>query len=293
MKRAIVTGATGFLGFALLKELIQNGVYVYALCRKNSKRILRLNGLSNVEVIEVDMNCLEPINRLGGCDVFYHLAWGGGRYDFEGQYENIQQSINCLKLASELGCKRFICTGSQAEFGNTAGPITEETALEPTNAYGACKVAAYYLTAELAAQLNIEHTWARIFSVYGPSDTQNTLIVKLLNELGSTGEAWLSTDGGHIWNYLHEEDAARALYLLGVIQNSNTVYNVASRECKPLKEFVEDLRKAFGETVMVHYGAEKSSINLNVFPEKLINTAGEYENHSFAKSIKDMVSHSE
>jgi len=286
LKKAIITGATGFLGFVLLKELIQNEIYVYVLCRKNSSRISRLNGLSNVEVLEVDLNCPDKINKIDGCDVFYHLAWEGEHNDFDGQYKNVEMSLNCLKLASRLGCKRFICTGSQAEYGNKTELITEETPLKPTTAYSACKVATYYLTADLAKRLNVEHTWVRVFSVYGPNDNPNTLIMTLIRDLTTKGEASINTDGEHIWNYLYEEDAARALRMLGWNFKTDMVYNLASENNKPLKIFVENVRNAVSINSVVNYGLEKSRVNLFVTTNKLRYDIGEFEYNGFSDGIK-------
>ena len=285
MKKAIVTGATGFLGFVLTKELIQNGIYVYALCRKDSKRLSRLDGLEKVKIIEADFSKIEDVKGLSEADIFYHLAWEGERNSFEEQYKNVDISISCLRLAAKLSCKRFVCTGSQAEYGNTSELITEETPLKPTTAYGACKVAAYYLTADLAKRLGIEHTWVRVFSVFGPNDNPNTLIMTLIRSLTSEGETKLNTDGTHIWNYLYEDDAARALRLLGQSEGSNTVYNVASRDNKPLKEYVEIIRKSVNSNFVVYYGSEDCNINLNVNLEKVQCDLGDYENTRFDEAI--------
>ena len=59
MKKAIITGATGFLGFALLTELIQNDIFVYALCRIGSRRISLLDNLPRIKVIETDLSCAD------------------------------------------------------------------------------------------------------------------------------------------------------------------------------------------------------------------------------------------
>jgi nucleoside-diphosphate-sugar epimerase len=284
LKKATITGATGFLGNALLKELVKNDIRVYAIYREGSQKISRINGIPNVEIVKADLNRPEQISELNGCDVFYHLAWEGARNDFDGQYKNIPITVNCLKLAHKIGCKRFICTGSQAEYGDTNELITEETPPKPTTAYGACKTAAYYLTADLAKRLNIEYTWARVFSVYGPNDNPNTLIMSLIKDLRSTGKAKLNTNGEHIWNYLHEEDAARALRMLGETQDANAVYNVASRESRPLKEYVEDLRKIVDDSAVIEYGTERSMINLNVSTAKLTDSIGEFENRQVCRN---------
>lgn len=288
LKTAVITGATGFIGFSLLKELIKNNVYVYLLCRPNSKRCSRLNGLSGLTVIEADLEHIEDINIPEKCDVFYHLAWEGERNNFEQQYKNIDISVNCLKFAAKLGCKRFICTGSQAEYGNTKSLITEEIPLVPTTSYGACKTAAYFTTSDLAYRLNIEHTWVRIFSVYGPNDNPNTLITNLVKNLKQNNYAALNTNGEHIWNYLYEDDAACALRMLGINYKATGVYNLAGRECKQLKLFVEEARRIIAPTASISYGNEESSVNLNVSIDKILNTIGTYENIAFSDGIKQI-----
>lgn len=287
MKKVVLTGATGFLGFALLKELIRNNIYVYALCRGNSPRISRLDGLPNVEILAADLSNLKTAEEISGCEVFYHLAWEGDRNDFASQYKNVEMSVNCLNLATKLGCKRFICTGSQAEYGNVKTRIKEETPLKPSTSYGACKVATYYLTASLANKLGIEHTWVRVFSVYGPHDNANTLIMTLMQELKSNLMPKLTTDATHIWNYLYEDDAAQALFIMGTSQISNTVYNLAGAESKPLKDFVEELRREIRPDIFISYGTEKSPVNLNVSIDKLCKETG----WSLKRSFKETVSY--
>jgi len=284
----VVTGATGFIGFALVNELIKNNVYAYVLCRPNSRRRSRLDGLSGITVIDADLESSESVSITQKCDVFYHLAWEGERNNFEQQYKNINIAINCLKLAAKLGCKRFICTGSQAEYGETRSLITEDSPLRPNTTYGACKVAAYYLTADLAKRINIEHTWARIFSVYGPNDNQNTLIMNLIKGLKENGSFSLATNGGHIWNYLYEEDAARALRMLGTNDDVTGVYNLASCECKPLKFFIEEARKIIAPSGNVLYGTEESVVNLNVSINKIHGIISKFENTTYNAGIKNL-----
>lgn len=284
MKTAIVTGATGFLGGALVTELTKKGIYVYALCRKNSQRLLRMEGLDNVHIIEVDLNDLTHINGFSS-DVFYHVAWEGPRNDFNKQYKNIAQALHCVSLAAKLGCKRFIGLGSQAEYGSINGIITEESPLKPITAYGSCKVAAYYLTTDLANRLGIEHIWARVFSVYGPHDNPNSLIPQLIAALQNNSVFSLVSDGMHIWNYLHEEDAARVLRLLGEREGISGVYNVASRESKPLREYVEIVRECVNKDAVVRYGSEKSEVKLKVDTGKLLASVGEFERTKFYGEI--------
>ena len=285
MRKAIVTGATGFLGNALVKELTENETFVYALCRRDSKRLSRLSNIKNIEVIEIDLLNKSAAAKINDADVFYHLAWEGKRNNFDEQFKNVEMTSNCLKMAAELRCKRFICTGSQAEYGSTDELITEETRTNPTTAYGACKVAAYYLAAYYAKQLNIDLTWVRVFSVYGPNDNSNTLISSLLKELSTKQTFTLQTNGKHIWNFLHEEDAARALRLLGWSKQSNTIFNVAGKNSRPLCEFIEELKMKINPKAKIKYGNDLCPVNMRVSIEKLLNEIGEFEYISFGNHL--------
>jgi nucleoside-diphosphate-sugar epimerase len=286
MKTAIITGATGLVGFALLKELAKNNVRTYVLCRPNSKRRLRFDGLEGITIIEADLENADRLRDMPECDVFFHLAWEGERNHFIEQYKNIGVALSCLKLAVKLRCKSFICRGSQSEYGDATELITEDTKPNPTTAYGACKIAAYYLTKDLAYRLKIEHIWVRIFNVYGPNDTPKTLIFSLIKSLKETGRSALTTNGCHIWNYLYADDAARALFKLGKANLASGIYNLASKECKPLKDFVEEVKQIVAPKANVLYGNEQSAVNLNVSTEKIRLAIGEFEEMTFTEGIK-------
>lgn len=91
-----------------------------------------------MQIVYADMSEYGQLNEKikDTCDAFFHLAWQGGRYDFASQYQNIEYALGALEAAARLGCKRFICTGSQAEYGPKKGLITEETCPHPADAYG-------------------------------------------------------------------------------------------------------------------------------------------------------------
>jgi nucleoside-diphosphate-sugar epimerase len=284
LRKAIVTGATGFLGFSLLTELIENNVKVFVLCRPNSRRRVRIEGFPNITVIETQLTEATEIPE-DDYDVFYHLAWEGGRNDFNEQYKNVGITLNCLKMAANSGCGRFVCCGSQAEYGEVSGLITEDTPANPTTAYGASKAAAYYLSRDLAKRLGIEHTWVRVFSVYGPHDNPGTLIMSLISELRSNGAAKLDTDGNQMWNYLYETDAARALRLIGECEPSCTVFNLAGSENRLLREYIDELRRIFASNTVISFGTRKSNVNLNVSINKIQRAADWSPNVAFTKGV--------
>lgn len=241
MKTAVLTGGTGFLGFWLLKELVKNNIFVYVIVRKNSKRLGRLNGVSGIEIIELDMEEIYNLPKfISSADVFYHLAWEGERNDFSSQLKNITQAVNAMQAAHKIGVNKFIMTGSQAEYGICSQEVDENSPVNPNTAYGACKVACYNILRVLSEQIALPLTWVRIFSVYGEGDNPNTLISYLFRCFKEMETPKL-TRGDQLWDFLYVEDAAAALYLLGEKSNYG-LYNLAFGESRPLKEFIIEAR---------------------------------------------------
>ena len=257
MKTAILTGGTGFLGFWLLKELVKHDVYVYVVVRNCSTRLGRLIGVSGIKIVELDMeNISELPYFINTADVFYHLAWEGERNDFPSQMKNIKWAVDSIQAAGRIGVKQFIATGSQAEYGISRSPVDESSPVDPSTAYGASKLACYYLLKALSKQLALPLTWVRVFSVYGEGDNSNTLISYLF-KCFSEDEVPKLTKCNQMWDFLYAEDAANALYLLGE-KGKPGLYNLASGESRPLKEFVTEVRDLLSPDAKLDFGARSS-----------------------------------
>ena len=130
--RVLITGATGFIGVALCKEMIKNGNEVTAIIRENSNKKSKLP--KEVKIVELSLDKLNKFN--GSYDLMYHLAWNGSsgndRNDFDMQYSNIKYTVEAIKLAKRCNCKKFIGAGSQAEYGVVHGEAKEdETICKP------------------------------------------------------------------------------------------------------------------------------------------------------------------
>ncbi|MDE5873832.1 MAG: NAD(P)-dependent oxidoreductase [Lachnospiraceae bacterium] len=118
MKRAIVTGANGFVGSAVCRHLVKNDVSVTAVVRSESSDIDRLNGIEGLDIIYCAM---ENITELAGMvsdsyDTFYHFAWEGTsgalRGDEAVQLANVRNTCEAVKTAKLLGRKKFIFASS-------------------------------------------------------------------------------------------------------------------------------------------------------------------------------------
>jgi nucleoside-diphosphate-sugar epimerase len=143
-----------------------------------------------------------------------------------------------MMFIREIGVKHFIGIGSQAEYKKADGPLTEGHELEPSTIYGAAKVANFYQTKALSRSFGMEHTWVRVFSLYGAGDSDAWVLNSLISSLLEGGQIPL-TKGDQIWDYLHVSDAARAIVLLAENQKGAGAVNLGSGEGESIKKLLQ------------------------------------------------------
>lgn len=262
MKKCVVTGAAGFTGYSLVEKLIDHGYFVYAVVRAQSEHNVRLAGMRNVQLVYVDISEYGQLDKKikDTCDAFFHLAWQGGRYDFASQYRNIEYALGALEAAARLGCKRFICTGSQAEYGPQRGLITEENCPHPADAYGAAKLATCVLTHQRALDFGVDWVWGRIFSLYGKYEAETRMLPALVKSLRENKDFQMATDGRQHWDYLYVSDGAEALIALMEKGKNGEIYNIASGTYRPMREFVELAKDFVGSKACVAYDEMSASL---------------------------------
>lgn len=294
MKHAVVTGATGFIAVHLIDKLIHDEYRVDAIVRPSSIHLNRLAKHERLNIIELDMKEIVHLKeRLeGDVDEFYHLAWEGARSPQNEnpalQEANFIASIDALNLAIQLGCTSFIATGSQAEYGLTHREIKETTQPNPITEYGKAKLRVAGSGAKLAEN-KIRFIWARVFSVYGVNDHPDTLIQTCLRKMLKDEEIFLGPCTQD-WNYMVVDDAAEALKRLGTSDCPSGVYNVASGDTRPLKEFVLALKEITRSKSVLHFGSsDKDQVNLKPNIEKMHMALRWMPETSFEEGIERMI----
>lgn len=300
MNTAVITGPTGAIGTALCQKLLNEGVKVMAVCRKNSARADRIP--AGVQKIFCDLSELSQLAGMAGkADVFYHFAWadtiGAGRNDMYSQTANIRYTLDAVRAAKALGCECFIGAGSQAEYGRHNELLTPDTPCFPENGYGMAKLCAGQMSRKMCADMGIRHIWPRILSVYGPYDGERTMISSVISSLLEKNEPEL-TAGTQMWDYLFSYDAADALYLMWKKGKGGAIYPLGSGNVRPLREYIEMLRDCidpslplglgkvpFGSGQVMFLGADISTLKSDLgfepsydFKEGIRLTADHYKN---------------
>lgn len=260
MKKAVITGATGLIGLALVKECLKNDCEVYAVVRPTSKRLNVLPDDERLHIIECSLSELSCLRELidSRCDVFYHLGWGhtgkGKDADIKFQTENIDFTIDAVRAAKDLGCSLFVGAGSQAEYGTLdIDKISPESPTDPRIPYGVCKLAAGKLARTECDRIGIPCVWVRIFSTYGYNDKKDMLMGSLIQKMKNQ-EHISMTEGIQQWDYLFCDDAGRAFFLVGEGCTKSAVYCLGSGQKRPLKEYVELVAKKLQYTQPIGFG---------------------------------------
>lgn len=298
MKKIVMTGPTGAIGVALIEQCINENIEVYALCRKDSRRISNIPQSPLVHIIFCDLQEMSEFNddQIKGADVFYHFGWaatiGAGRNDMPLQIQNIQYTIDAVHLAKRLGCSVFVGAGSQAEYGRVEGKLNAEVPTFPENGYGMAKLCAGQMSRVECEKLGLKHIWTRILSIYGPYDGDATMITSTIKKL-LNGQIPELTRGEQMWDYMYSKDVAKAFVALGDRGVHGKIYCLGSGQVRPLKEYIEILRDKIDVRAKLGFGeipyAPKQVMYLCADISDLQNDTGFTPQISFEKGIQETI----
>ena len=296
--RCIVTGATSFLGRVLINRLLKDGHHVVAVCRHGALSIETLP--VGVEVILADMNEYGDLyHAVSQADVWVNLAWGGtghsGRDSEEIQQTNVIYSTAAMSCADKMGCRLFVETGSQAEYGIVNTVIQEATPCHPFSAYGKAKLKVKERLTELSATLGIKYLHLRIFSLIGEGDHPWTLVMSCIDRMLRHAPIQLSSCTQY-WNFLYVGDAAEQIvrlceYALSNDDFTHDVFNIASDDTRPLKNFVDEMYHLTASHSQLLYGAIPQQHVVSLQPDitKLRQTIGLVSTTPFADVIQRII----
>ena len=167
MTRALVTGATGFIGSRAVDVLCARGVAVRALCRHPFGNGTGSNGVQHVHG---DVTRPETLpDAVAGCDVVFHCAWGGTTLA-EARRVNVDGTRNVIEAAAAAGVRRIVHLSSMAVHGTVRGPeLTEEAPLVARgDAYSVSKAEGERMAFDLGRERGLEVVALRPSLVYGP-----------------------------------------------------------------------------------------------------------------------------
>jgi UDP-glucose 4-epimerase len=215
--RLLVTGASGFVGAAVVSAALDRGHEVTALVGPASRLDRLTSVLDDVEIVRADLREAERLEqtvfevRPAAC---VHLG-AAGAVVRENDLDTLL-AVNVLAPAviarglARAGAGRLVTAGSSSEYGPVDGVMDERLAPDPDDAYGVSKLAGGLLARVLGGQAGLETVHMRLFSVYGPGEDQRRLVPSVIRSL-LTGTPVALTPGGQVRDFIYVDDVADAL----------------------------------------------------------------------------------
>ena len=192
-RKALVTGAGGFIGSHLAERLVQLGAHTRALVRYSSNSTCGWLDHSplkmEMEVIPGDVrDPWSTFKALEEVDVVFHLAaLIGIPYSYTAPHSyletNAEGTLNILEAARRLGTKRVICTSTSEVYGSALYvPIDENHPLQGQSPYSASKIAADKLAESYYLSFNVPVAIVRPFNTYGPRQSARAVIPAIITQ---------------------------------------------------------------------------------------------------------------
>lgn len=236
----LLTGATGFVGRAVLAELLAQGLTVHA--------VARTPGPAQDRVVWHSANLLSAEGRAavaGLAPRLIHCAWDVTHGSFWHSPANAlwqAASIDLVRRCHSSGIDRVVVLGTCAEYDAQApGPWNEDRPIAPATAYGQAKAALWRTLDKLCGERLI---WARLFHMYGLGEDRRRLIPFLIDRLRA-GELAEVRAADLVRDFASTAHVARCLKCL-LDSNANGAFDIGSGTALRLSDIAHILAAASG-----------------------------------------------
>lgn len=262
MKKVLVTGATGFVGSALTRKLIEQQLEVHVLIRQHSDmwRIKDLDRNLNLHRVDLrDLATLKKIVKDINPDVIYHCATHGGFHYQKNTAEIIESNflgtVNLLIACQEIEFDYFVNTGSSSEYGVKNHALSERDLPVPMGDYAVSKVAATLYCQSVRLQRELPVITLRLFSPYGPWDAQSRFIPYVIKSFLNHESPQISTPQS-VRDYVYIEDVVDAyLKFLNLSYLNCDIINIGSGNQTKLQEVVEIVQCKTSSSIIASWGS--------------------------------------
>jgi UDP-glucose 4-epimerase len=258
-ENALVTGGAGFIGSALVQELVKQGVKVTVLDNFSAAAgagvVAELASSGKVKVLRGDCTSQEQVSRaLIGIDTVFHLAANPEvRLDRSNAVTCMQQNVfatfNLLEAMKRSSAGAIVFTSSSTVYGEPATIPTPEDygPLFPISVYGASKLASEALISAYSKSFGMRAAIFRLANIVGEKSGHGVIpdfIAKLARNPNSLE---VLGDGSQRKSYLHINDCVDGI-LKGVLndENETSIFNLGASDSLPVSNIATIVISALG-----------------------------------------------
>ncbi len=237
--KVAVTGASGFVGRAVLAALSRRGIAAVACARVNPDALAATG--HRALALNLHEAPADAFDRLGRPEVLIHLAWGGlPNYRSLHHVESeLPAQYRFLRGLVEAGLPSLLVAGTCFEYGMQSGPLHEDLPARPENPYGFAKDALRRELEFLKAAQPFALTWARLFYLHGEGQAESSLLPQLRKAVAAGENAFNMSGGEQLRDYLAVDEAADLLVALAVARRDAGTVNVCSGRPVSVRRLVE------------------------------------------------------
>lgn len=248
--KILVTGANGYLGSGIVRNLLNMGVDVIAT------DFAETNIDPRAEIITGDIfNMDNPYEDLGAPDVLLHLAWRDGFvHNADSHIDDLPKHYHFINNMMAAGVKRVCVMGSMHEVGFYEGSVKEETPCNPMSMYGIAKNALRQMLQVRAEQYGVIFQWLRGFYIVSNTLSGNSIFSKICRAEKEGKALFPFTSGKNQYDFL-DYDMFCNQVSSAVIQNEIVgIINICSGYPEKLSDRVEQFIKENKFGIKLDYG---------------------------------------
>jgi UDP-glucose 4-epimerase len=300
MKRAVVTGAAGFIGSHLAEELARRGWHVIIIDDLSTGKRENLAGIlnqENVEFVEGSILALPLLQELfrGTNYVFHQAAIPSVPRSVDNPLAsheaNITGTLNVLIAARDNNIEKLIYASSSSVFGDTPTlPKREDMPPSPQSPYAVTKLAGEYYCHVFAEVYGLPTICLRYFNVYGPRqdpDSQYAAVIPRFIKLASQGKPpIIFGDGEQTRDFTFIKDVVEANILAAQSQASG-VFNIGSGSSITVNRLAELVLSITGSrTRPIHQEARPGDIRHSIADISRAATFGYKPRYSLEEGLR-------
>lgn len=252
--RVAITGASGFVGQHVLRELQSRDLDIIATSR-SPEYLLTSHARTKVVQLNMTNELANPFQTMEGPDVLIHLAWDGLPHYQSSRHIEIELPAQLRFLTSCLaaGLKRLVVTGTCFEYGMLEGELLEHAISQPCTQYGIAKDALRKHLEAIKSKHVFQLAWLRLFYLYGEGQSKNSLYASLSAAIARGDTQFDMSCGEQVRDYLSAREAARLIVDIALLSVDTGIVNICSGVPVTVRDQVETWR-----------AAKKSDIRLNL-----------------------------
>ena len=264
MKKILITGSAGFIGFHLARKLLKEKYYVIGIDNLvktyNPKiKILRIKELkkyNNFKFIKLDINDLNKKNKIQEIkfECIFHLAAQAGvrqSLDFPQKFfkDNINGTLEVFEYAKKKNIKRIYYASSSSVYGKSNVYPSNETINinKPISIYGLTKTTNELIAYYYQNTFRISSIGFRFFTVYGTYGRPDMSIPIFITSILKNKTIKLLNYGNNYRDYTYVEDVIKNIWICFKKTQKNklfyNVYNIGGEHTIKLKELVKLISK--------------------------------------------------